>query len=107
MGWLNPVGVFRQIFRKRESANREPRPQPDLMIVRRGLSPSYYFFCRVFAKERNLAVVPDRRMRDRRRHQRATPTIDRRAQDRRGDPVNWPVEDFIVVRDPGRTPAPE
>ncbi len=108
MAWLTSTGgVFRHIFRKRETAKREPKPEPDLMIVRRGLSPSFYFFCHVFAKERNLAVVPDRRVRDRRRRQRATPTIDRRALERRGEPVHWPFEDFIIVRDPRRTPRPE
>ncbi|MEX2016322.1 MAG: hypothetical protein WD873_06755 [Candidatus Hydrogenedentales bacterium] len=106
MGWLTSTGdAFRHFFRKRET--REPKPKPDLMIVRRGLSPSFYFFCHVFAKEHNLAVVPDRRVRDRRRRQRATATIDRRALERRGEPVRWPFEDFIIVRDPRRTPRPD
>ena len=108
MGWLTSTGgVFRHIFRRRERAKREPKPKPDLMIVRRGLSDAFYFYCHVFAKEHNLAVVPDRRVHERRRRQRATPTIDRRAHDRRGDPVKWPSEDFIIVRDPRRTPRPE
>ena len=105
MGWLNSTGgAIRHIFRKRERAIPELPPKPDLMIVRRGLSPSFYFFCHVFAKEHGLTVVPDRRTRNRRRRQRATPTIDRRAQDRRGEPVHWPFEDFIIVRDPRSTP---
>jgi hypothetical protein len=108
MGWFTSTGsAFRQIFRKRERVTPEPKPKPDLMIVRRGLSDAFYFYCHVFAKEHNLAVVPDRRVRDRRRRQRSTPTIDRRAQDRRGEPVRWPLEEFIIVRDPRRTPRPE
>lgn len=94
--------MFRHLFRKRDRATREPGPTSDLMIVRRGLSPSFYFFCQVFAKEHNLVVVPDRRAHDRRRRERATPTIDRRAQDRRGEPPRWRSEDFIVLRDPRR-----
>ena len=106
MGWLASTGdAFRQIFRKRERP--QPKPNQDLMIVRRGLSPAFYFFCHVFAKEHGLAVVPDRRVRDRRRRQRATPTIDRRALERRGEPIRWPFEDFIIVRDPRRTPRPD
>lgn len=108
MGWLTATnGAIRHIFRKRERVMSAPPPKPDLMIVRRGLSPSFYFFCHVFAKERGLAIVPDRRTRDRRRRQRATPTIDRRAHDRRGEPVLWPFEDFIIVRDPRQTPRTE
>ena len=107
MAWLSSAnGVFRQIFRKRERVKPQPKPKPDLMIVRRGLSDAFYFYCHVFAKEHNLAVVPDRRLRERRRRQRATPTIDRRNIDRRGEPVKWPFEDFIIVRDPRRTPRP-
>jgi hypothetical protein len=77
---------------------------PDLMIVRRGLSPAFYFYCHVFAKEHGFAVVPDRRLRDRRRRQRSTPTIDRRnLEERRGEPVRWRHEDFIIAPDPRRT----
>jgi hypothetical protein len=108
MGWLTSTGdVLRHLFRKREREGREPKPKPDLMIVRRGLDPSFYFFCHVFAKEHNLVVVPDRRLNDRRRRQRATPTIDRRAQDRRGEPIRWPSEDFIILRDPRRAERTE
>lgn len=75
------------------------------MIIRSGSSPSFYFFCRVFAKERNLVVLPDRRVGDRRRRQRATAAVDRRAQDRRGEPVRWLFDDVIIVRDSRRTPT--
>lgn len=74
------------------------------MILRRGLSSAFYFFCHVFAKEHGLAVVPDRRLNERRRWQRATPTIDRRAADRRGERAKWPQEDFIIVPDPRQKP---
>jgi hypothetical protein len=105
VGWLTSAGgALRHIFRNRKRERESPDPTRDLMIVRRGLSSAFYFFCHVFAKEHGLVVVPDRRLNDRRRRQRATPTIDRRAGDRRGEPVKWPQEEFIIVRDPRRTP---
>lgn len=104
MRWFgSATGILRQFF-SRSRAEELPKPNPDLMIVRRGLSDAFYFYCHVFAKEHGLKVVPDRRASDRRRRQRATPTIDRRQLDRRGTPVNWPTEDFIIVPDPRQTP---
>ena len=93
-------GVLRHIFRNRKWAEQEPKPEPDLMIVRGGLSPTFYFFCNVFAKERGMELVPDRRATERRRRQRATASIDRRQNDRRQHSSHWPHEDFIIVRDP-------
>jgi len=107
MGWLTAAnGVFRHIFRKRERVEQEPTSNPDLMIVRRGLSDAFYFYCHVFAKEHGFAIVPDRRVRERRHGQRATPTGNRRGFDRRGEPLRWPSEDFIIVRDPRLAPRP-
>lgn len=105
MGWLGSAsGVLRHLFRIGPREQQLPKPKPDLMIVRRGLSDAFYFFCHVFAKEHGLKVIPDRRVHDRRRRQRATPTIDRRHVDRRDGQMKWPAEDFIIVRDPRRTP---
>jgi hypothetical protein len=103
MSWLaSASGVVRHIFRIREPLEGLPQPKTDLMIVRRGLSSAFYFFCEVFAKENGLKVVPDRRVHDRRHGERSTLTFDRRHVDRRGEPVRWRKEDFIVVRDPRR-----
>jgi hypothetical protein len=104
MGWLTSAnGVLAHILRNRKSADPLPTPEPDLLIVRRGLSPAFYFFCDVFARERGLQLVPDRRAKERRRHQRATASIDRRQHDRRQLFSQWSKEDFIVVRDPRRS----
>ena len=77
-----------------------PEGEPDLLVVRRGLSPAFYFFCQLFAKENQLVVVPDRRQKSRRRRQRPCPTTDRRqSYDRRGaGPIEVQRQDFWVVR---------
>lgn len=92
MSWLTSAnGVIGSIFRQREPAGIPPKPELDLMIVRRGLSPAFYFFCRVFAKEHGMLVVPDRR-----------------ANERREGATQWRKEDFIVVPNSQRTSgAPE
>lgn len=77
---------------------RRERPAPDLLVVRKGLSPAYYFFCKMFAQERGLTMVLDRRRESRRRRQRATPTIDRRAEDRRRPESSLDKDDFVVVK---------
>lgn len=106
MGWLNSAsGAFRHILRSRKRRKgAEAAATRDLMIVRRGMSPAFYFFCRLFASENSLHVVPDRRAADRRRRQRATPSIDRRRFDRRMAENQWMKEDFLVVRDPRKGP---
>jgi hypothetical protein len=104
MGWLATATVaVRNIFKgdTRDRAN-ESAPPDGLLIVKRGLSPAYYFFCGVFAKERGLEVVPDRRVAERRRWQRETPRADRRTDDRRRE--DWPNKEFAVVRDPRQAP---
>lgn len=70
----------------------------DYLIVRRGLAPSYYEFLKVFAAERHLKVILDRRKADRRRAR--LPVEDERRQlDRRGPaPRTWKAGDFVVVR---------
>jgi len=70
----------------------------DYLIVRRGLAPSYYEFLKVFAAERHLKVVVDRRKADRRSARQAVEQ-ERRQQDRRGAPPStWYAGDFVVVR---------
>ncbi len=100
MRWLGSVaGLLRQLTPNRSVATGRPTHAPGLMIVRGGLSPAYYFFCRVFAKEHNLEVIPDRRMNDRRRLENST-TVDRRHGERRSGVDRLSSQDFIVVRQP-------
>ena len=68
------------------------------LIVRRALSPAYYFFLQTFADANRIAVVIDRRVDDR-RHQTRRTFGERRQADRRGAiPLSWSQGDFIVVR---------
>jgi hypothetical protein len=53
---------------------------PDLLVVRRGMSPAFYFYCQIIAAQQGLLVVEDRR-----------------AQRRHSDPPLW-CQDFWVVR---------
>jgi hypothetical protein len=70
----------------------------DLIIVRRALSPAYYFFLQTFAATNRLALLQDRRI-DERRRQLMRKFGDRRHGDRRGaEPPTWSQGDFIVVR---------
>lgn len=104
MTWLTSTATaVRNVFKKEEARDRAHESTPSgLLIVKRGLSPAYYFFCGVFAKERGLEVVPDRRVNERRRWQRELPPGDRRANDRRRE--NWPNSEFTVVGEPRETP---
>jgi hypothetical protein len=84
-----------------------PNPPRDLapeevkqtVVVRRGLSASYYFFLEVFAKQNNVKLVVDRRSSERRHLPREVP-IDQRRADRRSDSEpRWVArDDFFVVR---------
>ena len=101
MGWLSSAGgAFRHILKRRTQRKGSGTALRDLMIVRRGMSPAFYLFCRLFANENGLKVVPDRREADRRHRQRDTPSIDRRRFDRRLAENQWAREDFLIVRDP-------
>jgi hypothetical protein len=95
--------MFGWLFGPRASATQHSGS--DILIVRRNLSPAFYFYCRMFAKENGVTVVPDRRVNDRRRRQRATPTIDRRNFDRR-DPSSdgWQGGEFMILRAKPRRP---
>jgi hypothetical protein len=70
----------------------------DCVIVRRGLSEWYYRFLRVFAVNRGLDIIVDRRAGERRQIPRSSPE-DRRSRDRRGPtPPTWTKADFIVLK---------
>jgi hypothetical protein len=91
------------------STNRSPLQQ---LIVRRSLSPAYYFFLQTFAESSRIELIVDRRLTERRqiRHRRFG---DRRRTERRGAiPATWSQGDFVVVRaeslnPPVRTSAAE
>ena len=101
MTWLTSAsGAVRGFFSRGNPAAGPESADTDLMIVRAGLSPAFYFFCQVFAKERRLKLVPDRRMGDRRHRQRPEAGTDRRQSDRRMAGSIWTKEDFVVVRNP-------
>lgn len=69
------------------------------LVVRRGLSPDFYFFLQIFAKQRGTYMVLDRRVGDRRRLPRDIGT-ERRRNDRRGAvPSTWSEGNFVCVRD--------
>jgi hypothetical protein len=68
------------------------------LIVRRSLSPAYYYFLQTFAEANRLEVVIDRRVTDR-RLVRSRTFRERRLADRRGlPPSTWIEGDFVVVR---------
>lgn len=67
----------------------------EILIVRRGLSESYYGFLRIFARANRIAIIIDRRTRERRRYD--TRQSERRLVDRRGPvPTTWDGGDVVV-----------
>ena len=79
------------------TSNRK-RGEIERLIVRRALSPAYYFFLQSFASANRIQLVIDRRVAERRR-QTHRGFGERRQFDRRGSiPVSWAQGDFIVVR---------
>lgn len=73
-------------------------PAMESLIVRRSLSPAYYFFLQTFAQANRLGVVVDRRLEERRQETRRTFGERRRAERRGAEPLSWQQGDFIVVR---------
>lgn len=71
------------------------------MIVRRGMSPDYYFYLQKFAMANNVELVQDRRVDDRRRWPLRV-AAERRNNDRRAPlPTTWEKGDFVAIRPPG------
>lgn len=87
--------ILRRLFNRRKPADEAE--SHDLLVVRRGMSPAFYFFCTLFAKERGLVVVEDRRRKERRRRQRPTPATERRQYAERRSGSRNVKEDFWVV----------
>lgn len=89
MGWIRGLfGVERTV---------PPQATPSTVtIVRRGLSPAYYFFFEIFAKQNGIKVVVDRRVDDRRARLEHV-FGDRRASDRRlPPPRTWGEADLVI-----------
>jgi hypothetical protein len=71
---------------------------PKMAIVRRDLSPEYYFFLEIFAKQNGVEVILDRRA-DERRKRVIRVFGDRRASDRREPlPPTWRQADVVIPR---------
>jgi hypothetical protein len=67
------------------------------LVVRRGLSSSYYFYLSVFAQENAIELIVDRRLGDRRLRSSAL-ARERRGGDRRADrPAPDPDADLLHV----------
>ena len=85
-------------------ALRRPVPPQEILVVRRGLSASYYDFLRIFARANRIAIIFDRRMHERRHPDSLRSSGERRLADRRGPvPASWDGGDVVVFA--GRTPA--
>lgn len=74
-----------------------------VIVVRRGLPEEYYRFLRIFAAERGIEIIVDRRSAER-RQEAATITEERRQGERRAAPSpTWERADYVLVR---RDPEP-
>lgn len=71
-----------------------------LMIVRRGCEDTFHVLQQTFGDRRQVKVIWDRRMGERRTQSGGTPNNEeRRRKDRRVAPSpNWRTRDFIVAR---------
>jgi hypothetical protein len=73
-------------------------PAREVLIVRRGMSPAYYFCLQKFAVANEVDLVQDRRLDTRRRSRRRVPE-ERRNDDRRAPPPStWAQGDVVVIR---------
>lgn len=98
MSW-SPLNRAAQYVRQRSPRDPAPPEVKGKLVLRRGLSETYYFFLEIFAKQNDVELIIDRRAGERRHMPREVPT-DQRRSDRRKGPATTPVarEDFIVVR---------
>jgi hypothetical protein len=73
-------------------------PAREVLIVRRAMSPAYYFCLQKFAVANDVDLVQDRRLDNRRRSPRRVPE-ERRNDDRRAPPPStWAQGDVVVIR---------
>ena len=73
-------------------------PAREVLIVRRGMSPAYYFCLEKFAVANNVDLVKDRRV-DSRRRSPLRVAAERSNDDRRAPPpATWAKGDVVVIR---------
>ena len=73
----------------------EPARRPGLLVVRRGMSPAFHFFCEVLANQCSCVVVEDRRQGGR-RHRQGETVVERRHRDERRR-ADFRAEDFWII----------
>lgn len=93
---LTSKRVVDRLFGRSKRTEQQGETTSKVLIVRRDMSPQYYFFFEIFAKQNRLQVVVDRRM-DERRSRPGHIFIERRSSDRRGPPPpTWGEGDIII-----------
>ena len=92
--------LLHRLFRPRRRPDPRFSAVREVLIVRRGMSPEYYFYLQKFAAANNVELIQDRRLDDR-RHRALGIEEDRRSDDRRTPPpATWSRGDVIVIRPP-------
>lgn len=96
----SPLHRAAQSARQRSSRDPARSELKGKLVLRRGLTETYYFFLEIFAKQNDVELIVDRRTGERRHMPREVP-MDQRRSDRRKGPPTIPIarEDFIVVRE--------
>ena len=90
--------LLQRVFRFWSRTEPGAGPASETLIVRRGLSPAYYFYLQKFAVANNVELVQDRRVDDR-RHWPLRVGAERRNNDRRSPaPATWATGDVVVIR---------
>ena len=101
MGLPSGRAFMSRLYGRLRLAGRHRKTGADALIVRRGLSPDYYFFAEIFAEQNSLEVVLDRRVDDERRRRSGEVSAERRCNDRRGAlPATWDEGDIVVAPKP-------
>lgn len=100
MGWmLTSKRVVGRLFGRSKRTEPQGEAASEVLIVRRDMSPQYYFFFEIFAKQNRLNVVVDRRV-DERRSRPGHVFAERRSSDRRGPPPpTWDEGDIVIPHD--------
>lgn len=96
---LTSKRVVGRLFGRSKRTEQQDEAGSEVLIVRRDMSPQYYFFFEIFAKQNRLNVVVDRRV-DERRSRPGHVFAERRASDRRGPPPpTWDEGDIVIPHD--------
>jgi hypothetical protein len=104
-GLSNRAIVLRQWFGGSPGTQPPQKAESKMPILRRGLSPEYYFYVKIFARQNGLDFLIDRRVADRRRGAGHV-SQNRRSTDRRGPlPSTWNQADIVLPQ--SDTPEPK